>query len=164
MNGDWFRARFWSQTTTFLTGHLVACHICSLAPLTSLTCFLKLHFVTLASFTVSLTLCKGWSLSICDHAAYMINGYDHNCCRHWKHALRPLTCVHTINAINRSDHNHVVTRNTPLNHLYVFTLSTRWTGMITHDRVVAGNTPCLCKWNVQWIAPHLRDGFWVIEG
>ena len=37
----------------FLTGYLVARYVCSYTPLTPLNCFSALHFITLASLTLS---------------------------------------------------------------------------------------------------------------
>ena len=42
------RGRFWSKTIAFLTGHLVARYVCSLAPLTPLTRSAAFRFATLA--------------------------------------------------------------------------------------------------------------------
>ena len=51
-----YEGLFIHMAIAFLTGHSVACHVCSLAPLTSLTCPAAFVFAMLALFTDSLTL------------------------------------------------------------------------------------------------------------
>ena len=100
------RVRFWSQTTAFLMGHLVACYVHSLALLTKLTLSAELYFISLV------LLCLLCYTCILHFTHWLFS---------WPHSICSLSCGTLDNEIiSMYWCGECYHWDTPWTHLYVF--------------------------------------------